>query len=152
LLIEALAQPGVTVRAVIAGDGEERGALESLARARGVADRVAFAGRISDDALVEHLARCRGVCFPPFEEDYGFVTAEAFASRKAVITCRDSGGPAELVEDGINGVIGEPTPQGLASALRRVMDDPRAAERMGAAAYASGAKLSWRDAVAQLTA
>ena len=152
LLIEALAQPGVTVRAVIAGDGEERGALESLARARGVADRVAFAGRISDDALVEHLARCRAVCFPPFEEDYGFVTAEAFASRKAVITCRDSGGPAELVEDGINGVIGEPTPQGLASALRRVMDDPRAAERMGAAAYASGAKLSWRDAVAQLTA
>ena len=152
LLIEALAQPGVTVRAVIAGDGEERGALESLARARGVADRVAFAGRISDDALVEHLARCRAVCFPPFEEDYGFVTAEAFASRKAVITCRDSGGPAELVEDGINGVIGEPTPQSLASALRRVMDDPRAAERMGAAAYASGAKLSWRDAVAQLTA
>jgi len=152
LLIEALAQPAVTVRAVIAGEGEERAALESLARARGVADRVTFAGRISDDGLVEHLARCRAVCFPPFEEDYGFVTAEAFASRKAVITCRDSGGPAELVEDGVNGVICDPTSQGVASALRRVMDDPAAADRMGAAALASAAKLSWRDAVAQLTA
>ena len=152
LLIEALAQPGVTVRAVIAGEGEERGALEQLARARGVADRVAFAGRISDDDLVDHLARCRAVCFPPFEEDYGFVTAEAFASRKAVITCRDSGGPAELVEDGANGVISDPTAHGVASALRRVIEDPGAAERMGAAAYASSAKLSWRDAVAQLTA
>lgn len=152
LLIEALAHPGVTVRAVIAGEGEARGALEALARARGVADRVTFAGRITDDELVQHLARCRAVCFPPFEEDYGFVTAEAFASRKAVITCRDSGGPAELVEDGVNGVICDPTPQGLASALRRVMDDPAAADRMGAAALASAAKLSWRDAVAQLTA
>jgi glycosyltransferase involved in cell wall biosynthesis len=152
LLIEALAEPGVTVRAVIAGEGEARGALEALARARGVADRVTFAGRVTDDELVQHLARCRAVCFPPFEEDYGFVTAEAFASRKAVITCRDSGGPAELVDDGVNGVICDPTPQGLASALRRVMDDPAAADRMGAAALASAAKLSWRDAVAQLTA
>jgi glycosyltransferase involved in cell wall biosynthesis len=152
LLIEALAQPGVTVRAVIAGEGEERGALEQLARARGIADRVTFAGRISDDDLVDHLARCRIVCFPPFEEDYGFVTAEAFRSRKAVITCRDSGGPAELVEDGVNGVICEPTPHGLASALRRVLDDPSAADRLGAAALVSSAKLRWRDAVAQLTA
>jgi len=44
--------------------------------------------------------------FPPFEEDYGFVTAEAFASGKAVITCRDSGGPAELVEDEKKFVVG----------------------------------------------
>lgn len=152
LLIEALAQPGVTVRAVIAGDGEERGALEQLARGRGVTDRITFAGRISDDELVDHLARCRVVCFPPFAEDYGFVTAEAFASRKAVITCRDSGGPAELVDDGVNGLICDPTPQSLASALRRVTDDAPSAERMGAAALASSTKLSWRDAVAQLTA
>lgn len=152
LLIDALAQPGVTIRAVIAGEGEERGALEQLGRARGVTDRVTFAGRISDDELVDHLARCRIVCFPPFAEDYGFVTAEAFASRKAVITCRDSGGPAELVEDGVNGLICDPTPQSLAAALRRVMDDPSAADRMGAAAYDSSTRLSWREAVAQLTA
>ena len=69
--------------------------------------------------------RCRAVCFPPFQEDYGFVTVEAFASRKAVITCRDTGGPAELVEDGVNGFVCEPTPQSLAAALRRVTDDSR---------------------------
>src|SRR4029453_18988233 len=58
LLVDALAQPGVTVRAVIAGEGEERGQLEQLARARGITDRVTFAGRISDDELVDHPARC----------------------------------------------------------------------------------------------
>ncbi len=119
--------------------------------ARGVGDRVTFAGRITDAELLDHLARCRVVCFPPFEEDYGFVTAEAFASKKAVITCRDSGGPAELVLDGVNGVVAEPTPQSLASALRRAMGDPAAARRMGEAAFDTGRKLNWRDAVEKLT-
>ena len=87
---------------------------------------------LATSSFVEHLARCRAVCFPPFEEDYGFVTVEAFASRKAVITCRDSGGPAELVEDGVNGFVCEPTPAALARALRardRRRDARR--ERMG---------------------
>jgi glycosyltransferase involved in cell wall biosynthesis len=152
LLIEALAlTDGAGIRAIVAGDGEEREALEALAAARGVSGRVTFTGRLSDADLLDYLARCRVVCFPPFEEDYGFVTAEAFASRKAVITCRDSGGPSELVQDGITGLIAEPTPQSLAAALRRVMHDEATARRMGDAAFAAGAKLNWRDAVEQLT-
>jgi len=152
LLIEALAAPAAAgVRAIIAGDGEERGPLEQLAAGRGVTQRVTFTGRLSDADLLDHLARCRVVCFPPFEEDYGFVTAEAFASRKAVITCRDSGGPAELVQDGVNGVIADPTASSLAAAIRRVMSDPATARSMGEAAFAAGEKLNWRDAVSKLT-
>jgi glycosyltransferase involved in cell wall biosynthesis len=152
LLIEALAQgEAAGIRAILAGDGEERERLQALATRLGVAGRVTFAGRLSDSEVIDHLARCRAVCFPPFEEDYGFVTAEAFASRKAVITCRDSGGPAELVEDDVSGLVCEPTPQALASALARVMGDVTIAERLGTAALAKGATLNWRDAVARLT-
>jgi glycosyltransferase involved in cell wall biosynthesis len=152
LLIEALAQAEASgIRAVVAGEGEDRDRLEALAARRGVMGRVTFAGRLSDAHLVDHLARCRAVCFPPFEEDYGFVTAEAFASRKAVITCRDSGGPAELVEDGVSGFISEPTPHALSVSLRRVMDDAGLAERMGEAAAVRGAKLNWAETVRQLT-
>jgi len=140
------------VRAIIGGEGEDRGLLETLATARGVRDRITFTGRMSDAELLDHLARCRVVCFPPFDEDYGFVTAEAFASRKAVITCRDSGGPAELVQDGVTGFVSEPTPQALATALRRAMAEPATARRMGDAAFDAGTKLNWRDAVGQLTA
>ena len=32
--------------------------------------------------MLDHLARCRAVCFTPLDEDYGFVTVEAFASRE----------------------------------------------------------------------
>lgn len=152
LLIEALALPDAAgVKAIIGGEGEDRASLEALATARGVRDRVTFTGRLSDTELLDYLARCRVVCFPPFDEDYGFVTAEAFASSKAVITCRDSGGPAELVQDGVTGLVSEPTPEALASALRRAMAEPAIARRMGDAAFEAGAKLNWRDAVEQLT-
>ena len=153
LLVEALATPeGKGLRAVIAGEGEDRARLEGLVAARGLKDRVHLAGRLDDGELIGHLARCRAVCFPPLLEDYGFVTAEAFASRKAVVTCRDSGGPAELVRDGVNGFVCEPAPAALATALRTLADDPSLAERMGAAAHASGGELDWKDAVRQLTA
>ncbi len=153
LLIRALAAAeGRGIRAVIGGEGEEHARLTALARELGVSDRVALTGSLTDEQLLDHLARCRAVCFPPLEEDYGFVTAEAFASGKAVVTCQDSGGPAELVESGKNGLVCEATPEALARALASLMDDKPLAERMGAAARVSADGSSWSNAVSALTA
>ena len=116
----------------------------------GLEERVQFVGRIDDDALLTHLARCRAVAFVPFDEDYGFVTAEAFAAGKAVVTCGDSGGPTELVTDGVNGVVCAPTPPALAAGLSRVMADRDAAERLGAAGRVRGAAITWSATVARL--
>ena len=152
LLIEALGTlDGAGIRAVIAGEGEERPRLESLISRLGLRDRVTLLGRIDDDQMLEHYARCRAVVFPPVQEDYGFVTVEAFASRKPVVTCRDSGGPSELVADGVNGAICEPTAAGLASALRQLIDDSGRTERLGAAAFESGVKLNWPETIRHLT-
>jgi glycosyltransferase involved in cell wall biosynthesis len=151
LLVRALATPPANaIRLVIAGEGEERPALERLAAELGVIDRITFAGRLTDAQLLDRLATCRAVCFPPFQEDYGFVTVEAFASRKAVVTCRDSGGPAELVRDGVNGFVCDPAPEALGRAMRRLLDDPALAERMGSAAHEAGARLTWPETVRQL--
>ena len=152
LLIEALATPeGAGVRAVIAGDGEERPHLESLVEQHGLRTRVTFVGRLTDDEVLEHYARCRAVVFPTLQEDYGFVTVEAFASRKPVVTCIDSGGPAELVVDGVSGYITQPTPDAVARTLRTLADDRALAERMGQSAFEAGARLNWPDTVARLT-
>jgi len=152
LLVQALGQPEAAgIRAVIAGEGDEHDRLQALINGLGISDRVTLPGRITESQLLDYLARCRAVCFPPFEEDYGFVTVEAFASRKAVVTCRDSGGPAELVQDGVSGFVCDPTPQSLSAALRRVIDDGPLAERMGAAAFDAGAKLNWQATVRALT-
>jgi glycosyltransferase involved in cell wall biosynthesis len=151
LLIQALATPeGAGIRCVICGDGDERSSLEQLTRELGVADRVRFTGRATDEQVLDLLARCRAVCFPPCQEDYGFVTAEAFASRKAVVTCRDSGGPAELVTDGVSGFVCDPEPRALARALQSLAGDRHLAERLGQQAFAAGARLTWPDTVRQL--
>jgi glycosyltransferase involved in cell wall biosynthesis len=151
LLVRALAEaPARNVKAVIGGEGDSAGELRALARSLNVTDRVQFVGRVDEASMLTHLARCRAVCFTPYAEDYGFVTAEAFASRKAVITCRDSGGPTELVRDEENGVVCDPTPASLAIALARLSDDRRLAERLGSAAAARAAAMSWDAAVRRL--
>jgi glycosyltransferase involved in cell wall biosynthesis len=151
LLIEAAAlmRPG-GLGIKIAGEGEQRPALEALVRARGLAGRVEFLGPVDEEQLVAHYARCRAVYFAPFNEDYGFVTLEAFRSGKAVVTAHDSGGPAELVVDGTNGHVVAPEPAALAAALERLAHDPAHAERLGQAALAAARVHTWERALEHL--
>jgi glycosyltransferase involved in cell wall biosynthesis len=153
LFVRAMAHPTAAgLKAVIAGDGEERDRLTALIAELDLTGRITMTGAASPAQLVEYLANCRAVCFPPLDEDYGFVTVEAFASRKAVVTCRDSGGPSELVEDNVSGFVCDPTPEALAQRFRELMDDAALAEQLGQHAHARGAQLTWPDAVRQLTA
>ena len=152
LLVEAAAlMRNDRLRIAIAGEGEEEARLRQRIDALGLAGRVSLLGAIDDEALVERYARCRAVYFGPVNEDYGFVTLEAFRSGKAVITCRDSGGPVELVEDGRTGYVIEPTAEALAARLDALAADRSVAERMGEAARAAAAPHTWDRAVSVLT-
>ena len=151
LILQALAQPDArAARCVIGGEGEDEPRLRKLARELGIGDRVQFAGRLSDDDLVMHLARCRAVIFPPKNEDYGFVTVEAFASAKAVITTTDSGGPLEFVRSGENGLVATPDGPGLARAISQVQASVDLARRLGVQAKQDVAGLTWAEAVKRL--
>jgi glycosyltransferase involved in cell wall biosynthesis len=151
LVVRALAEPSArAIHCVIAGEGGESGRLRQLAVDLGVDRRVKFLGRIDDTTLLRCLATCRAVCFPTYQEDYGLVTVEAFASAKAVITCTDSGGPAELVQNGTHGFVCDPSPPALAQAMQSLMDDASLAVRMGTAARIAGEAISWSGVVDRL--
>lgn len=151
LILQALATSAAQgVRCVIAGSGPAEGALRAEATALGLDGRVSFMGRISDEQLVDSLARCRAVCFVPQHEDYGFVTVEGFSAAKAVITVTDSGGPAELVVDGVNGRVTAPEATGLGLALAELSADATLAERLGREALESARRLNWPDTVRTL--
>ncbi len=151
LIVEALALPEAAgIRAVLAGEGETHAAIAAMVKDRGLADRVSLPGRLDETALVDHLARCRAVVFVPHDEDFGFVTVEAFAAARPVVTCSDSGGPAELVTDGSSGFVTDPTPQALATAFRRLMDDRDLAARLGAEGARRAGTLTWAATVARL--
>ena len=93
---------------------------------------------------------CRAVVFTPFEEDFGFVTVEAFASGKPVVTTTDSGGPAELVQDTVSGRVVAAEAGALAAALRELADSEALAVRLGAGAAARSSTLSWAATVDRL--
>ncbi len=152
LIVNAMAICDPRIRLIIAGDGTQRANVERLAEQHGLTHRVSFLGSVGDDELVELYRRALAVIYPPFDEDFGYVTLEAFLARKPVITCRDSGGPNEFVVDGENGVVCEPAPAALADAINRVAADRSRAAAMGDAGYEIASQISWDGVIERLVA
>ena len=151
LLVRALASCRRPVRAVIAGEGPERGRLGELAAQLGVADRLDLPGRIDDAELVARYARALAVYYAPFDEDYGYVTVEAFRSRRAVVTTADSGGVLEFVRDGENGFVVDPgDARAIAARLDRLFDDRDEARRLGDAGHRRVETIGWDRVVDRL--
>jgi glycosyltransferase involved in cell wall biosynthesis len=105
LLIKGLAHTDAKIKCKIAGKGPELENLKNTAHRYQVADRVEFLGYVTDEELVQLYANCAFVFFAPHDEDYGYITLEAFLSRKPVITAFDSGGPLEFVKHNVNGIV-----------------------------------------------
>ena len=128
-------------------------ARERRARApRGRASRIASRSWAAcrDDPLIELYAGALAVVYPPYDEDFGYVTLEAFLARKPVITCIDSGGPNEFVVDGINGLVCEPSAEALADAIDRLATDRRRAAALGDAGHKRRAPITWDGVIETL--
>jgi glycosyltransferase involved in cell wall biosynthesis len=148
LVVRAMAAVDRPIRLVVVGDGTARPLVERVAVEAGVEDRVRFAGAIDDDGLVDLYAGALAVVYPTFDEDYGYVTLEAFLARKPVVTARDSGGPLEFVEDGQNGFVTEPEPESIAGAINRLAANRSDAAGLGAAGWERARAVTW-DAVVE---
>jgi glycosyltransferase involved in cell wall biosynthesis len=121
-----------------------------VASAEGVADRVTFTGSIDAATLVDLYAGACAVVFPPYDEDYGYITLEAFLSRKPVVTTTDAGGPLEFVDDGVTGLVTSPEPGPLGAAMSRVAADRRLARSLGDAGYERARSITWDGVVERL--
>jgi glycosyltransferase involved in cell wall biosynthesis len=152
LLVDALTHLKTPTRLRLAGRGSLADGLVAQARELGVSDRLDLLGFVTDDALVEFYAEALAVVYAPFDEDYGYVTLQAFRAGKPVITAVDSGGVLEWVEDGVNGFVTDGSPEAIAAAIDRFADDPALAEKMGAVGRERVAHLDWAPVVARLTA
>ena len=151
LLIAAVAaMKDRSLRAVIAGEGDDEARLRGLIREKGLEGRVDLVGPLSEETKLEHYARCRAVYFAPRNEDYGFVTLEAMSSGKAVLTATDSGGPTEQVEHASTGWTLKPDPETFAQTLDRLAGDPALAERTGRNGLAYAARHTWDQVVTRL--
>jgi glycosyltransferase involved in cell wall biosynthesis len=153
LLVRALKHTETAVRCRIAGSGPEREALAELAARLGVADRVELLGWVDDREVVELFAGACGVFYAPYDEDYGYVTVEAFKAGKPVVTTADAGGVLEFVEDGVDGFVCAPdAPRQIASRLDRLFRERGEARALGAAGQARVKAIGWERVIASLLA
>jgi glycosyltransferase involved in cell wall biosynthesis len=158
LLIEAMAHVRTPARLVVAGSPDvgpgEAKRLLALIRKLGLDDRVDLLSHWIPHAQKQDLfARALAGAYVPYDEDsYGYPSLEAFHSSKPVITCSDSGGTHELIEDRVHGLIVEPEPAALAAAIDELYENRALAERMGRAGAARLAELdiSWDHVVESL--
>lgn len=150
LAIRAMRHVPPPLRLIVVGDGSQRHLAEQAATEAGVADRVVFAGSPARDALVDLYAGALAVVYAPFDEDYGYVTLEAFLSGKPVVTATDSGGTLEFVRDGENGFICIPKPDAIGAAVARLAADRSLARRLGERGRTRAAQITWDGVVEQL--
>ena len=114
-----------------------RGRVMRMRQELGLDEAVRITGFVPDVAAV--MAACSVVVCPSVREPFGLVVVEAMAAGAAVVVS-DSGGPAEIVEDGRSGLhfrTGDPA--SLAKAVLRLLGDPALREQLAAAGRARAA-------------
>jgi glycosyltransferase involved in cell wall biosynthesis len=158
VFIDAMAQVHCSrpdARAVIVGGAHETepryaDELRAQVRARGLEGVVTFAGFRTD--VAEWMQAMDVFVHASEREPFGIVVIEAMALGKPVIAGSE-GGPAEIIEDGVNGVL---VPYGddgsLAHAILRYLDDHAFASRLGAAARIRAAVFDDRTYAANVIA
>lgn len=114
--------------------------------------KVKYFDYVTQEKKFELYANARAVLFIPLDEDYGYITLEAMASSKAVITASDSGAPLEFVEDNRNGMIVTPEAKELAGRIDELAQ-PAVGKELGRQSRKclDEMNITWKNVVKELT-
>lgn len=156
LCLEAAKLCKQPVRIVFTGASDNEPTAKAFrrrAKELDLTDRIEWQGFVSDAERTAHYQKARAILFTPLDEDLGYVTLEAMAAAKAVVTATDSGGPLEFVDHDKTGLVVAPTAEKLAAAMDRLWQRKDLAEKLGNAARVKydGLAISWSNVVDQLT-
>lgn len=141
--VARLVSEGCPVQIQIAGDGQERPALESLAHSLGLHERVHFLGAVRDARRV--LDEADAFVMSSVSEGTPLALMEAMASGLPCVATRIGGIPDLL--DGAGVLVAAGDAEALARALGGLRQDPQGARRLGARGRARIAERFSVDAV-----
>jgi len=108
----------------IVGSGPLQSQIESKIKSYGMEARVILAG---SHGAVETALLYRQhdiLVMPSLREVWGLVTNEALLSGLFVVGSNQAASCLELIQDGVNGILVDPTPAGIREGMRRALSTP----------------------------
>ncbi|MGC9515963.1 glycosyltransferase family 4 protein [Methanocrinis sp.] len=130
LLIEAvglLKEEIPEIRCAIIGDGPEMEDLGGLVRGLKVEDNVDFLGFLdTDEEVIAGVKSSRIFVLPSTREGFGISLLEANACGLPVVTVRsEMNAASDLVEDGLNGMVVDLSPEAVAGAILDLLKEEK---------------------------
>jgi glycosyltransferase involved in cell wall biosynthesis len=139
-----LAALGYDFRLKIIGDGPDRSRLEEMTDRYGLRGHTLFTGYLQGDARWQALQGVSATVMPSTCEDVAPVAAIEHMMQGRLLIASDIGGLGELVE-GVGLRFAPGDIEGLASCLRRVLDQPDLAYMLGEKARQRALRLFLRE-------
>ncbi|MDR5708379.1 MAG: glycosyltransferase family 4 protein [Armatimonadota bacterium] len=145
LLLEAFARAcnARPLHLLLVGHGPQRTELERRAREAGILDRVTFAGALPHEEALAWMKASDVFVFASRTETQGLAVVEAMACGLPVTAVRATG-TSETVTHGQTGLLVDPDPEALASAMARLVDQPGLQREL--AEQARAAATQWSEA------
>ena len=139
--VNILRTRGKLVRLFVGGEDDDGGqgyrqVLEDRIRALKLESVVTLLGSVSEEEVQRQLMSAHAFVLASLHEPLGVALMEAMSCEVPTIGTR-SGGVPELITDGVDGILAQPSnPLMLADAISRVVDNPKMARRVALAGRA----------------
>jgi glycosyltransferase involved in cell wall biosynthesis len=142
-VVHRLIDSGFKATGVVIGDGIERARLEEYVRSNQLAHAIRFTGKVPNSVVYQHLTSADFLVSMSFGEPYGRSIVEAMSTGTPCV-CHRSGGPADFIADGIDGLlIDELSVGSYVSRLRDIATSNTAWNRLSTNAFNKA--VSWRS-------
>ena len=116
---------------LIAGDGEERAAIEQRIASSGTSN-TRMLGFQNQSELPRLFDLCDVFVLPSIYEPWGLIVNEVMSAARPVVVSDQVGCAPDLLRDGVNGFIfPAQNVDALSTVLRRFIDEPTIAKKMG---------------------
>jgi glycosyltransferase involved in cell wall biosynthesis len=135
-------------RLLLSGNGPMRAEWEALSQALNLQAHATFLGNVPEADLPAMYRSADLFVLPSTSraESFGMVLVEAMASGLPCLTTEIASGNSYVVQDGQTGLVVAPrSPEALAQALTRLIEDPALRARMGQAGRARALREFTRD-------
>jgi glycosyltransferase involved in cell wall biosynthesis len=129
------------LRAVVAGEGYERPALEAQVREAGANDWLSLPGHLTDEELVELYRKAWLLVSTSSREGWGMTITEAGACGTPAVATRIVG-HKDAIDDGRTGLLAD-TVDEIVTASSAVLGDEELRRRLGASARQAAGRFSW---------